>query len=167
MKYNLYILFILLTISTFGQIDTTKSIYKNLETKKFYSVGMCETTKNGVTEYQVNGKKVNAKVYKKYHKTWKNMETCTPCILMSYDENDILIRKSVCYTDCGVGQYIQYYKDGKIEIIGHYKENKTDSWDNLSDRGMCSEKHGTWTYYDKKGTITKTENYIDNKLIVK
>jgi hypothetical protein len=110
MKYNLYILFILLTISTFGQIDTTKSIYKNLETKKFYSVGMCETTKNGVTEYQVNGKKVNAKVYKKYHKTWKNMETCTPCILMSYDENDILIRKSVCYTDCGVGQYITHAK---------------------------------------------------------
>lgn len=168
MKHYLNIFFLLVAFSTVGQVDTTKSIYKNLKTKKFYGVGtMNETYENGKSTYEVNGKKVSRRVFKKFDRAWKNMETCTPCILMTYNEKGILLNKAVSYTDCRVGQYIQFYKNGKIEIIGHYKENNTGSWDNISEKGMCSDKHGTWTYYDKNGNITKTENYIDNNLIVK
>jgi antitoxin component YwqK of YwqJK toxin-antitoxin module len=95
------------------------------------------------------------------------METCTPCILERFNESGILLNKAVSYTDCIVGQYIEYFENGKIKIIGHFKENDTGLWDNISDRGFCSVKHGIWNYYNENGLITKTEFYNEDLLIEK
>jgi antitoxin component YwqK of YwqJK toxin-antitoxin module len=167
MRLYLIIFIISSTFNAYAQKDTTRSIYENLKTKKFYSVSMRETTQNGVTVYFINNKQVSKNTYHKYEKTWNNMETCTPCILERFNESGILLNKAVSYTDCIVGQYIEYFENGKIKIIGHFKENDTGLWDNISDRGFCSVKHGIWNYYNENGLITKTEFYNEDLLIEK
>jgi hypothetical protein len=48
------------------------------------------------------------------------------------------------------GPYFYYYENGKLKISGEYKDD---------------EKSGTWKYYDEKGTLIKTEKYVDGKLV--
>jgi antitoxin component YwqK of YwqJK toxin-antitoxin module len=48
------------------------------------------------------------------------------------------------------GPYFYYYENGKLKIKGEYKDD---------------EKSGTWTYYDEKGTLVKTEKYADGQLV--
>ncbi len=119
-----------LTAADSVMTDVTKSVYKNLETRKFYSVQMSANQSGEKNVYEVNGKKVSKMTYNKYYSKWKNMVTCKPCILESYDENDILISKGIQYTDCSVGFRITYYPNKKIKLIAHYKENDTGNWKN-------------------------------------
>ena len=44
------------------------------------------------------------------------------------------------------GGYVKYYKNTKVEIRGFYENDK---------------KSGLWKYYDEKGNLTQTENYIN------
>ena len=159
-----FILICLLPIINYGQTDTTKSVYSKLKTKKFYQVGTSFEIKNGKSRYELEGKVVNKKTYNKYHKTWKNMETCKPCILKTFDIKGNLLNTATYYTDCLVGQWIEYYPNGRIKILGHYKENDTGNWEDLSNRGYCQRKEGFWFYYDENGNITKTEKYINDNL---
>lgn len=48
------------------------------------------------------------------------------------------------------GQYFYYYQNGKVKISGIYKND---------------EKHGTWKYFDEKGTLIKEEEYQEGKLV--
>jgi hypothetical protein len=48
------------------------------------------------------------------------------------------------------GAYMRYYDNGKLEVEGHYKEDKQD---------------GTWTWFDRNGKQVKTEKYSNGKLI--
>jgi hypothetical protein len=48
------------------------------------------------------------------------------------------------------GPYFFYYENGKIKVSGEYKDD---------------EKSGTWKYYDEKGTLQKTEKYVNGKLV--
>ena len=164
-KFYLTFITVHLFFAVDGQVDTTKSVYKNLEVKKFYSVGMSAVSEKGKTTYEIDDKRVDKATYEKYNDTWKNMETCKPCILETFDINEKLLHRAVHYTDCAVGQWIEYYADGKIKMIGHYKENDTGNWKNAYNRGYCSVKHGIWTYFDKNGNTIKTEQYIDNILV--
>ncbi|MCX6180850.1 MAG: hypothetical protein NT150_02825 [Bacteroidetes bacterium] len=166
MKTQLILILVSLSYSViFGQVDTTKSVYKNLEVKKFYSGGSSMVTLKGKTIYKVDDKVVDESSYTLYNESWKNMETCKPCVLETYDGNGVLQHKAEQYTDCAVGQWIEYYSDGKIKVIGHFKENDTGNWDKAYERGYCSSKNGVWNYYDKDGTIKKTETYLNNKLL--
>ncbi len=77
----------------------------------------------------------------------------------------------------------QYYEDGKLTCIGHYRglnpDNKVDSiWvtDPLSDEEVLvvvpsergSMKHGLWRYYDARtGQLTREEEYQVDDLIFK
>lgn len=54
-------------------------------------------------------------------------------------------RKSVKH-----GPYFKYYKSGKLEIAGHFKDGK---------------KNGKWKYYSEDGKIQKVEHYQKGKLI--
>jgi len=146
------------------QTDTTKSVYKNLETREFYDVGLEEETEDDTTVYKVNEKVVNKKTYDKYSDVWSNIDTCKPCILKTYDENDKLIYKGIQYTDCRVGFWIEYYADGKAKVIGHFRENETGNWDSAYYKGYC-RKDGTWTYYNENGKKLYSEYWKDGDFI--
>jgi len=156
-----------LQISAFAQ-DSAKSFHirKGYDTLKFYSVGLTAQAQTGnAAIYKVNNKVVNKATYDKYKSNWDNIEKCRPCYLKTYNVHDSLIREGLQYEDCAVGDWIEYYPDGKIKVKGHYKENPTGNWDSLYDRGYCSRKDGKWTYYNENGTVIKVENYIDDKLV--
>ncbi|MDD2984358.1 MAG: hypothetical protein PHQ74_13315 [Crocinitomicaceae bacterium] len=158
---------IFLTIA-FGQVfgqSGSSTIYKALETKKFYSVRLSSQTTNGKGTYEVNGKKVSKSTYDKYQSTWKNMETCCPCILKSYDENDVLIREAVSCTDCDVGVFKEFYPNGKVKLSGRYKEYPSENWDDIWARGFCSVPDGQWTYFNEKGDTLYSEFWKDGKFI--
>lgn len=164
---QLTLTWIILTIAlgqAFGQSDST-TVYKGLDTKKFYSVGLSSQITNGKGTYEVNDKKVSKSTYDKYQSTWKNMETCCPCILKSYDENDILISEAVSCTDCGVGWFKYYYKNGKVKLSGSYKENPTGDWTDIWNRGYCSVPNGQWTYFNKRGDTLYTEFWENGTFI--
>lgn len=167
MKHAYFIITVLITLfgQVYGQTDST-SVYLNIKTKKFYSVELSSQTTNGKGTYEVNGKTVSKSTYDKYQSTWKNMETCCPCLLESFDENDNLIRESVSCTDCGVGRFKTYYKNGKVKLSGTYKENPTGDWKNLWDRGYCSVPNGQWTYFKENGDTLYSEIW-DNGVFIK
>lgn len=166
MRQTISIIFILtfLVGQTYGQTDTG-TVYRNLKTKKFYSVGLSFQFDSGQSKYEVNDKEVNKSTYRKYEKTWENMENCCPCILKSYDENDILIREAVSCTDCGVGYFKEFYSNGHVKLSGSYKENPTGNWDDIWSRGYCSVPDGHWIYYNEKGIILYSEYWKDGNFI--
>src|SRR5690606_15139948 len=108
---------------------------------------------------------VSKSTYMKYKSKWRNMETCCPCILKSYDENDNLIRESVSCTDCGVGWFKTYYKNGIVKVSGSYKENPTGNWNNIWNRGYCSVPDGEWTFFDQNGDTLFSEFWSNGQFI--
>lgn len=154
----LLIVALFINVHAFSQKDIEKSVYKNLEVKKFYSVSTSSTLINGNAVYKGNGKEITKEKYEKIQLSRKNLEECKPCMLETYDENDKLLIKAAQYKDCCVGSWIGYYPNGKVKTIGHYRENETDIWDPLWDHGYCI-KHGTWTEYAENGKPLKTETY--------
>ncbi len=158
---------ILLTIAiegAFGQSGSS-TVYKELETKKFYSVQFSSWITNGTGTYEVNGKKVSKSTYDKYKSTWKNMEDCCPCILKSFDENEILMREAVSCGDCGVGDFKEFYPTGITKLTGSYKENPTGNWENIWDRGYCNVPDGKWTYFDESGDTLYSEFWNNGEFI--
>jgi hypothetical protein len=154
---------------TFAQIDTTmtdttKSVYKGLLTKKFYKVNYSSSLINGVTVYKINNNEVTKSNYDKYHDNWINMETCKPCILKTYDINNKLLYKGIQYTDCRVGFWIEYFPNGKVKLIAHYKENESSDWNNAWNRGFC-KLDGACTYFNDKGQINYTEYWKQGEFI--
>ena len=93
------------------------------------------------------------------------METCCPCILKSYDENDVLLGEGVSCTDCGVGWFKKYYQNGKVKLSGQYKENPTKNWKSIAARGFCSVPIGQWTYFNDQGDSLYSEFWEDGKFI--
>ena len=72
------------------------------------------------------------------------------------------------------GKCIQYHDHGPLRYEGQLIEGKYEGvWKYYSVEGYLSsetnfkngERHGTWKYFDKDGNITKTEEYIEGKLI--
>jgi hypothetical protein len=164
MNKTIFTIFILILVigQTYGQSNT---VYKKLKTKEYYSVNSSFTTSNGSSIYRVNGQEVDKTTYEKYHSTWKNMENCCPCILKSYNENDILLREAVSCTDCGVGRFKEFYLNGKIKLTGYYKENPTGKWKDIWDRGYCSVKNSQWTYFKENGDTLYSEFWEDGEFI--
>jgi antitoxin component YwqK of YwqJK toxin-antitoxin module len=156
----------LLTFSKgFSQLDTPRNLYANLDTIETYDVGLRNETGPEYARYFVNDKQVEKLTYEYYDKVWHNFTKCKPCFLKVYDLNNTLLRGTVQYSDCAVGLTIEYYQEGQIKLIGHYKENKTGSWNDFVKKGYCSIRHGAWRYYDDHGKLIKVEQYIDGKLV--
>ncbi len=167
LKITSFILFSILYNNSFAQIDTTETdttkwVYKNLETKKFYGVGLLS---GDGTNYKLNDKIIDKSVYDKYYSTWKNMTSCKPCILETYDANDILKWKGIQYTDCAVGFWIEYYTNGIVKVLGHYRENETGDWDSAFYKGYCISPDGTWTYYNEHGQKRYSEYWKNGEFI--
>ena len=150
--------------TSYGQTDTG-IVYKNLKVKKFYAVSLSADLGDTEDKYMVNDKEVSRKTYRKFEKTWENINSCTPCILRSYDENDILLSEGVAYTDCNVGYFKEFYPNGQIKLSSHYKENPTENWYNIVTRGYCNVPDGQWTYYDENGAVQYSEYWKDGAFI--
>jgi antitoxin component YwqK of YwqJK toxin-antitoxin module len=99
----------------------------------------------------MNGNVVDKPIYDKYKSAWKNMETCCPCILRSYDENDILLSEQVSCTDCGVGWFKEYYPNGNLRLTANIKKNPTGDWKNIWERKYCNIEIGQWDYFNENG----------------
>jgi antitoxin component YwqK of YwqJK toxin-antitoxin module len=148
----------------FAQKDAEKTVYKNLEVKRFYSVTTESNVVKGVEVYKGNGKIITKAQFEKFNASRSNMESCKPCMLETYNENEKLVTKAVQYVDCCVGTWTGYYPSGKIRTSGHYRENETGAWDQLWDHGYCI-KHGTWTEFAENGKTIKTEKYNFGSLV--
>ena len=155
----------MLSFKTFIGQAVTSTIYKGLERKKFYSVSGSSSTRNDITTYKINDKDVDESTYNKYMSTWKNMETCCPCILESYDENDVLLSESIACTDCGVGWFKEYYPNGKLRLTGQYKENPTGNWKDIWNKQYCNVEAGEWIYYNENGERTYSEFWNDGVFV--
>jgi len=160
----LSILFILSFKAFIGQADTS-TFYKGLERKKFYSVSQSAYISGGYAEYKVNDRVVDKATYDKYMATWKNMETCCPCILESYDENDVLLSESISCTDCGVGWFKEYYPNGKHRLTGKYKENPTGNGKGAWNMKYCNVEVGEWIYYSENGERIYSEFWNDGTFV--
>jgi antitoxin component YwqK of YwqJK toxin-antitoxin module len=161
------LLLLILTIAfgqSFGQSDGA-TVYKGLQTKEYYSILLSPQEINGKVVYKANGKEVSKFIYDKYHSKYKNMETCCPCILKSYDENDVLLREEVSCTDCRVGWFKIYYSNGKVKLAGQYKENPTGNWENIYERGFCNIPEGEWSYFNENGDKLYSEFWKDGVFI--
>lgn len=167
MKPTIILLFTTLIFnSTFAQIvwtktDTTKSIYRHLKTKKVYAVSGYS---NG-TEFKIEEKVVSKETFKKYFKTWENIEKCTPCIMLTYDINDKLIAKGIQYGECQVGYWIEYFPNGKVKLVGQYKENATGNWNNFLKENNCQKEEGIFTFYNANGEELYSEFWKDGQFI--
>jgi antitoxin component YwqK of YwqJK toxin-antitoxin module len=142
-----------------------KTVYGNLETKRFYDVNMGKSGSGSKITYTVNDGKVDKETYDKYHDTWQNFETCCPCILQTYDINDVLQTEAVSCTDCLVGFYFEFHENGVTKIKGHCKENPTGNWSDIFKRGYCSVKDGIWEYFNEQGEIFSIETWKDGDFV--
>ncbi|MEM6725621.1 MAG: hypothetical protein AAF598_16385, partial [Bacteroidota bacterium] len=165
MKRIIQAMLLVLPILLSAQTDST-SVYSNLETRKFYSVGLYSSTGTGQPSiYEVNGKPVSKAVFEKYQRSWDKMATCCPCWLRSFDEHEVLLRESVSCTDCGVGKYLEYYPSGVLKIKGQFKENPTGDWEDIYHRGYCNVMVGEWIYYHENGSVAYRETWEDGDFI--
>ena len=158
----LLLIFLSLTLGqqAIGQSDST-TVYKELQTIKFYAVNLDSFGRF----YKANGRIVSKSTFNKYSSTWEDMENCCPCILKEYDANDNLIREKVACADCDVGWFKEFYLNGKLKLIGQYKENSTGDWNNIVKRGFCSVRDGQWIYFNKKGDMLYSEFWKDDEFI--
>lgn len=132
--------------------------YGRLDTLATYAVTLQAETGPGYARYYVNGAEVRKVVYEGYKKFWDNVARCKPCYLKTYDEDDNLISEAVQYTDCVVGSYTAYHRNGRVKEKGQYRENRSGDWKNIFARGYCRPT-GRWTHYDEEGKPVRTETF--------
>ena len=98
--------------------------------------------------------------------TLKSLDACSRDIFT--------IIKLEIFPEPWTGKCIQYHDHGPLRYEGQLIEGKYEGvWKYYSVEGYLSsetnfkngERHGTWKYFDKDGNITKTEEYIEGKLI--
>ena len=132
-----------------------------------YSVGVSFHTINGKPVYKLDGKKISKSTYDKYKPNWDILESCCPCLLKYYDKKDILLREIVSCTDCGVGDFKEFFPNGNVKLSGQYKENNSGNWDwkTIQKRGYCSVPNGKWTYFNKKGDTLYSEFWKNGEFI--
>ncbi len=163
MRLNLLVIaFILCSILRgYAQFETNRSIYKKLDTLKFYDVELEVETWHGRTTYWVDRKEVDKKTYETFDHYWTNVDRCKPCFLQTYEKDGRLTKEGVQYGDCQIGAWTEYHKNGKMKLKGRYKENDTNDWEEIWTKGLCSVKHGLWILYDEEGNVLGMEKYVN------
>lgn len=145
-------------------IGKTEKPYQGLETKKYYAVHTFSQRVNEKITFKVNDQEVAYPTYYKYAHTRENISKCRPCILETYDINEVLVSKGLQYEDCSIGFRIEYYPIGTIKTVGHYKHNRTNNRKDLSSNGGCS-KNGRFLYFNQKGELIRREFWKSGKLV--
>mgnify|MGYP000132526055 CR=1 FL=1 len=138
--------------------------YKKLKTRKFYPICLNSYSKGDSTIYLVNDKRVSKYSYRREMRKFDRydaVDKCKPCILKYYDENGILDREGVNYSDCCVGWFKDYYPNGKVKLSGWCKENPTRNWDSFS----CGIPDRQWTYFKENGDTLYCEFWKEGEFI--
>ena len=112
--------------------------------------------------YNVIYEEVEKEDYEKYLKSRIDFEKCKPCWQKIYDKNGFLKWEGLFNTDCPIGEFREY-ENGKLLIVSNWRGTTKEEREVLF-LNQCSIKHGVWTYYEN-GIISKTETYLDDKLI--
>lgn len=125
------------------------------------------------TQYYANGR---MSVYNKWdkkgmwvlHREWceagqllidYNPTVSQPAAVKKYHCNGNLKSEYNWYVFGFSGAYKEYHENGKISVEGQYTEKPVDQ------PVFMARKTGTWTYYDNKGKVTKTEKWENGKLV--
>ena len=164
-----FILYIGLSNSIFSQLDTiniqphnssktetliTKTIFKDEELVKTKS-------KKKRNKYTIDNKKTNKGDYSRINRQSMTIDDCKPCWLRYFDESGRLFQEGLSYSDCALGERIEYYSSGSIKVSRFYKTNDANDWVNFP----CSVADGSWTYYKENGEIERIETYKDGSKI--
>lgn len=168
MKYMLQRMLIwtfFMSISPFLPAQQDSSIYVNIETRKYYSVDYSISVRNDITTYRINDREVSRETYEKYSNAERVLDSCCPCLLQAYDENDVLTRERISCGSCGVGWFREFYPNGTVQLSGRYKENPTGNWKDLWQRGYCEIREGQWVYFTEQGDTLYSEFWQDNRFI--
>lgn len=132
-----------------------------IDTIKFY-VGI--VISGGSGGYFLNNERIPKARYEQYKKILDQIDYCTPCWMKDYNLEEELVSEGLYYTDCAVGEIIEYFPSEIIKAKGEFKSNPTDDWKGWYQKGGC-KKEGTWKYYDEKGNLLKTETFKDGQLV--
>lgn len=176
MKTSLLFLLFFTSNSTIAQkVDTvyfyhskysshkTEIVHKYNYRFTVYKLGYFQLRENGKDSvYELIYEEVEKEEYERYLKQWKDFERCTPCWQKTYDMNGLLKREGMFNTDCPIGEFREY-DNGKLLIVSNWRRTTSEEWKGIF-INQCSIKHGVWTYF-KNGIISKTETYLDDKLI--
>ncbi len=160
MRYPVLFAIMLISADSFSQKDAAIDIYKKTDTIEAYINMQISSGPNG---YFVNEKSIDKRTYDRYKTVMDKMDKCLPCWIKNYTLEGEFVSEGMYYTDCLVGNYVEYYPNGNKKLSGHYKENHTGTWEDLYQRGYCSVKEGVWIYHNESGKISKREHYKDGK----
>ncbi|WP_375562435.1 hypothetical protein ACE193_07775 [Bernardetia sp. OM2101] len=178
LNVSILLFLVLFLSSTVVEGQTNIEEYDNLKTVK-----MTFFQKDSLTQqvkkdgYSIEESYVSKAYYKNFSKSLSN---CKPCIIEWYDENKNVVKEGVYYVEIYekdkwafsqiVGWFKTYYSNGELERTEKYTFEKNHSNYKTLHRGKKSYKNpvninriGTWTYFDDKGNVLKTENYDDKE----
>lgn len=162
------VLLLFCQLSMFAQTEPASSS-DELERVETFLPGSTITLSKSRDQFFVNDKEVNESEFNWYRTAFSNK--CCPCIYEYYDERYKLVAETVACKECRecrecqVGWYKEYYRNGKLKISGQYKENPTENWKDMIERGFCSVKDGEWLYYSKSGKLKFREVWKEGELI--
>jgi antitoxin component YwqK of YwqJK toxin-antitoxin module len=83
----------------------------------------------------------------------------------NYDNKNHLLFEALKYNACFIGEYLNYWENGKLKTKGQYLQNPTTDWTGLQKRGLCSVMQGEWKNFDATGNLKKTVVYEQGKII--
>jgi hypothetical protein len=135
-----------------------------LEIKKRYAVNTSEKIIDGVITYWVNDNKVSKLMYQKFKKDAEFINCC-PCIQQYYSDREVLLFETVSCSDCEIGWFKSYYPNGNLKLAAHHKENPTNDWSNIYQRGYCSVPDGVFTYFNENGDTLYSEYWKNGEFI--
>ncbi len=138
---------------------------RQLDTLKRYDVNLDEVLTTWGKKYMANGKEISKEQYQKYRENWSISEQCHPCIMVTYDHLERIKHQAIQHYDCFVGEYIEFFPDGKVKTKGTFKSPPTDDWSNLKMRQLCSMRDGKWTYYNESGKVDLIETYENGRMV--
>ncbi len=147
--------------------------------KEFYSNGKLkiERTQSAdtvtETQYFANGKMSAFNKWDKggmwvLHREWcdagqlivdYNPTTSQPMPVKKYHCNGNVKAEYNWYVFGFTGKYKEFHSNGKVSVDGQFTEKPADQ------QIFMARKTGTWTYYDDKGKVTKTEKWENGRLM--
>ena len=163
MKHLVWILLLHLSLIKIGYCQSD-SLEIKMDTLVSNNHNLSWHSKNGKYTYYRDGKKITKSKFNELKDEIVDLSNCVPCYLISYKDGELLYEGEF-YTDCGVGIYLDYYRNGNVKTKGHYKRNIIQNWDNDKVNEWCSIKDGLWEYFDKQGGLIKSEFYENGELI--
>jgi antitoxin component YwqK of YwqJK toxin-antitoxin module len=148
---------LILTDNLFSQFDTLTE--NNLKYKFPRKECRYDSSSTGVVgptncKYWIGRKLVTKEEYEDCLINPSPFAKCRPCYLINKVKN-ITTYDGEFYQDCGIGIYIERYKNGKIKTKGQHKKPIDNNYKEYGLAGKCSTKDGEWFYYKENGELDK------------